>query len=113
MQPTESSRDPIGAPDPAPVTAEDASTRDRLATERTVLANERTLLAYIRTALAFAIAGASAIHFLGSTAVRVIGWFGVVAGVITGAIGTWRFARTRRLLLAPPQPADRAESTER
>ena len=80
--------------------ADDSSTRDRLAVERTVLANERTLLAYIRTALAFALAGASTIHFLDSTATDVAGWIGVAAAVVTGVIGVWRFLRTRRILAA-------------
>ena len=79
---------------------EDTTLRDQLAVERTVLANERTLLAYIRTALAFVIAGASAIHFLDSAAVDVIGWLGLVAGVVTAAVGTWRFVRVRHLLAA-------------
>jgi putative membrane protein len=86
--------------------ADDSSTRDRLAVERTVLANERTLLAYIRTALAFMIAGASAIHFLDSTVVDVLGWLGIAAGVVTGAAGAWRFVRTRRQL-AGSGPPDR------
>jgi putative membrane protein len=86
--------------------ADDSSTRDRLAVERTVLANERTLLAYVRTALAFAIAGASAIHFLDSPVVDVLGWISVAAGVVTAAIGAWRFVRTRRQL-AGSSSADR------
>jgi putative membrane protein len=77
---------------------EDTTLRDSLAVERTVLANERTLLAYVRTALAFAIAGASAIHFIESPFVDVLGWIGVAAGAVTGAIGAWRFTRTRRML---------------
>src|SRR5262249_55696750 len=81
---------------------EDSSTRDRLANERTVLANERTLLAYVRTALAFAIAGASAIHFLASPVVDVIGWLCIVGAVVTAVIGTRRFLRTRRQLAADP-----------
>jgi putative membrane protein len=80
--------------------AEDSSTRDRLAIERTVLANERTFLAYVRTALAFVIAGASAIHFLDSSFVDMLGWLGLAAGVITASIGAWRFVRTRRQLVA-------------
>jgi inner membrane protein YidH len=86
------------------VMGDDASTRDRLAVERTVLANERTLLAYVRTALAFVISGASAIHFLDSSPARVVGWVGLVAGVVTGVIGTARFVRTRRQLAAPADP---------
>jgi putative membrane protein len=86
--------------------AEDSALRDRLAIERTVLANERTMLAYVRTALAFVIAGVSAIEFLDSTVLDVLGWAFVAAGVVTAALGALRFVATRRMLATgwPPAP---------
>ncbi len=80
------------------MTSEDTGTRDRLALQRTILANERTLLAYVRTAIALVAAGGSSIHFLGGFAADALGWVLVVAGVVTQAIGLWRFRHLRALL---------------
>ncbi len=79
---------------------EDTEARERLALQRTVLANERTLLAYSRTAIAFVAAGGSSIHFLGGWVADGLGWFLVAAGVVTQAIGLWRYRRLRSLLAA-------------
>jgi len=78
--------------------SEQTELRDSLAVERTRLANERTLLAYLRTGIAFALAGASAIHFLGGTATLVTGWVLVALAVVVSVIGLWRFATVRRQL---------------
>lgn len=79
--------------------AEDTTLRDHLAVQRTALANERTFLAFIRTAIALVAAGASSIHFLEGTAVDVLGWAFVAAGVVVFGIGLGRYRRVRRLIL--------------
>jgi putative membrane protein len=78
--------------------AEDASTRDRLALQRTEMANERTLLSYVRTALALVAAGASAIHFLEGRVSDGIGVALIVVGVVVQAIGAIRFRGNARRL---------------
>jgi len=70
--------------------------RDYLAADRTLLANERTYLSYIRTALAFAIAGASALHFLEGTETDVLGVFLLLVGVLTFGVGSWRYIWYKR-----------------
>jgi putative membrane protein len=77
---------------------EDTLLRDRLAAQRTMLANERTLLAYLRTAIAFAAAGASAVHFLDSTFLDVLGWVLVAASVVAVVVGAVRFGKVRALV---------------
>ena len=70
--------------------------RDKLALERTRLANERTFLAYVRTSLSL-IAGA-AVLFQFFSAVQgyvVIAWFLAVAGLLSFAIGIFRFQAVR------------------
>jgi putative membrane protein len=69
--------------------------RDRLALDRTLLANERTLLAYVRTALALMVTGASALHFLSGSAMRVLGLAALAIGILTGLFGLVRFQTMR------------------
>jgi putative membrane protein len=77
---------------------DDTWVRDRMAIERTSLANERTLLAYVRTAIALFAAGATAIHFLESVIVDVIGWIMIVGGVFVLAYGGYRFRHVSALI---------------
>jgi putative membrane protein len=70
---------------------EDTWVRDRMAIERTSLANERTLLAYVRTAIALFVGGGTAIHFLESFLVDVIGWILIAGGVFVLGYGAYRF----------------------
>ena len=73
---------------------DDTWVRDRMAIERTSLANERTLLAYVRTAIALFAGGATAIHFLESAFVDVIGWVMIAGGVVRpGSTGGCRFRK--------------------
>jgi putative membrane protein len=77
---------------------DDTWVRDRMAIERTSLANERTLLAYVRTAIALFAAGATAIHFLESVFVDVIGWLMIAGGVFVLAYGGYRFRQVSALI---------------
>ncbi len=72
--------------------------RDYLATDRTILANERTLLAYVRTALTMFIAGASFVKFFGSSLFKWGGFVLMPLGLITFALGLWRYEKTRKLV---------------
>jgi putative membrane protein len=75
--------------------------RDYLAAERTHLANERTLLAYIRTALIIFVAALTfAKLFEGDLMMRTISLALSPLGLAVGAIGVWRFRKTRRKLAA-------------
>jgi putative membrane protein len=83
------------------MSGEETVLRDQLALDRTRLANERTLLAYIRTAFMLLVAGATALKlFVETPAVVVTAWLFIVAGVIVGVFGTWRFESMRRLINA-------------
>lgn len=74
----------------------DSDLRDHLAVERTHLANERTLLSYIRTALSLLIGGGVVLQFLPEQPVLVgVAWIAIAAGVVTGAIGTYRFIKVK------------------
>ncbi len=75
--------------------SEERILRDFLAIDRTTLANERTLLAFIRTALTFVVVGVSAVKFLDSTTLQVIGWVFIVTGIGLGAWGLFRFFETQ------------------
>jgi putative membrane protein len=77
---------------------EDTWVRDRMAIERTSLANERTLLAYVRTAIALFAAGATAIHFIESVVVDVLGWVLIAGGVFVLAYGGYRFRKVSALI---------------
>ena len=78
-------------------TTEDLILRDHLALDRTQLANERTLLSYVRTALMLAVAGATAVKFVGQNpTVIVTGWVFIGLGITVGAIGAWRFLTMQR-----------------
>jgi inner membrane protein YidH len=77
---------------------DDTWVRDRMAIERTSLANERTLLAYVRTAIALFAAGATAIHFLESAFVDVVGWVMIAGGVFVLAYGWYRFRHVSALI---------------
>ena len=81
-----------------PTRDDDTAVRDRLALQRTMLANERTFLAFVRTAIALVAAGASSIHFLEGDLFDALGWVFIAAGVLTMAIGAWRFRQVRRSL---------------
>jgi putative membrane protein len=77
--------------------AEELILRDHLALDRTRLANERTLLSYVRTALMLAVAGATAVKFVGEhPEVIVTGWIFIAVGIAVGVIGIWRFLAMRR-----------------
>lgn len=71
---------------------------DRLAVDRTVLANERTALAYARTALGMLVVGGSAVKFFEAWTIVTVGAVFIGAAVGVGAIGAWRYLRTRRFL---------------
>ena len=72
---------------------------DKLAAQRNILAAERTLLAYIRTALGFEAMGISLLHFLKeSLFFQILGWVLLPLGVLSVAIGVWRYRQTRRLI---------------
>ena len=66
--------------------------RDKLAMERTRLANERTFLAYVRTSLSL-IAGAAVLFqfFSAVHAYVAVAWILSILGVLTLAIGIYRF----------------------
>jgi putative membrane protein len=76
---------------------ETAALRDRLAVERTVLASERTLLAFARTALTLFVAGVSFLQFFPASALRIVGWLFVPAGVVVMVVGLFVYRRTWRL----------------
>lgn len=77
---------------------DDTWVRDRMAIERTSLANERTLLAYVRTAIALFAGGATAIHFLESVVVDVLGWVLIAGGVFVLVYGGYRFRQVSALI---------------
>jgi len=79
---------------------DDMTLRDHLAIDRTVLANERTALAYGRTALALLIVGGTCFHFFESALMRGVGVLFVGGAIAVAAVGSVRFARTRRYLAA-------------
>ena len=72
--------------------------RDRLALDRTALANERTFLAYVRTGLTLLVVGFSFIELpiFQSRWFAIQGWAFVPLGVITFAVGAWRFWKVRQ-----------------
>jgi len=76
--------------------AGDLTLRDMLALDRTLLANERTLLAYLRTAMALLIAGATMINFAEKRWFLAVGVTCLVAGIVCGIVGVFRFLRTQR-----------------
>jgi putative membrane protein len=88
---------------------DDTWVRDRMAIERTSLANERTLLAYVRTAIALAAAGATAIHFLESLFVDVIGWILITCGFLVLAYGWYRFRHVSALISSVDRKSDQSE----
>ncbi len=69
--------------------------RDTLAAERTRLANDRTFLAYQRTALTLFVAGLTFIRFFNNFIIGLIGWLFLPAGLITVALGIYRYRQTR------------------
>jgi putative membrane protein len=90
---------------------EDTWVRDRMAIERTSLANERTLLAYVRTAIALFVGGGTAIHFLQSIIVDVIGWILIAGGVFVLGYGAYRFRQVSAVISSvdrkgEPPPGD-------
>jgi putative membrane protein len=74
---------------------ENWSITDVLAAYRTKLANERTVLAYGRTALTLFVAGVTFIQFFDSPIIEGIGWAFVPLGLITFAIGVFRYNREK------------------
>jgi putative membrane protein len=80
------------------VAAEATALRDRLALDRTALANERTFLAYVRTGLTLLVVGFSFIELpiFQSRWFAIQGWAFVPLGVITFAVGAWRFWKVRQ-----------------
>jgi putative membrane protein len=78
--------------------AEQTALRDRLALDRTALANERTFLAYVRTGLTLLVVGFSFIELpvFRSPWFAIQGWAFVPLGVLTFAVGAWRFWKVRQ-----------------
>ncbi|EMR02015.1 DUF202 domain-containing protein [Cesiribacter andamanensis] len=74
--------------------------RDFLAMERTRLANERTFLSYIRTALFFLTGGLTLLQLRDYTDIRWIGYVAVSVSVVMIVIGTIRYYRLMKRLLA-------------
>jgi putative membrane protein len=88
--------------------SEDLILRDHLALDRTQLANERTLLSYVRTALMLAVAGATAVKFVGQNPTVIFtGWVFIGCGMVVGAIGAWRFLTMQRDINARRGPTPR------
>ncbi len=87
-------------------------THDSDAIIRTILANQRTFLAYLRTALTLFVAGVSFIKFFDSLVIEIIGWAFVPLGVVTFAVGLWRYNALRvrmRRLTTPHKPIDKSD----
>lgn len=86
--------------------------RDFLATDRTRLSNQNTFLAYGRTALTLFVAGLTFIRFFDSVWIEAIGWIFIPVGVITFAIGLFRYNRLRLALIKiqPPSINDRDQN---
>ena len=80
--------------------------RDHLAADRTKLANQRTFLAYVRTSLTVFVVGVTFIQFFGSSPVEVIGWVFIPIGVVTFAVGYYRYTRLRIALGKIGRPRD-------
>jgi putative membrane protein len=82
--------------------------RDYLATDRTKLSNQNTFLAYIRTALTLFVAGVTFIRFFDSILVEAIGWVFIPTGLVTFAVGFFRYNQLRQALgrIRPPQEQD-------
>lgn len=78
--------------------AESWSTTDKLASFRTILANERTVLSYMRTALTLFVAGVTFVHFFDSRVIEIIGWVFMPLGIVTVALGIYRYNREKHLI---------------
>ena len=80
---------------------------DEQSAVRTALANERTLLSYVRTTLALVIAGATVLEFFEGRYMKLLGFVMMLGGVVTVAIGVWRYRTLRRRVVrALPLPND-------
>lgn len=79
---------------------EDIILRDYLAMERSRLANERTFLAYIRTSLFFLTGGLTLLQLKGYEDIQWIGYVAVGISVALILVGTIRYFRLMRRLLA-------------
>lgn len=71
---------------------------DALAIDRTTLANERTLLAYMRTAMGFFVLAVSGWKLFSSDFFDLAGIAMGIMGLLTLAIGAYRFLRIRKHL---------------
>lgn len=87
--------------------------RDELALDRTLLANERTLLTYLSAGLALVIAGVSMIHFSNGGWFMWVGIACVPCGIITPAIGPYRYRRMNDKIGAARRLFNTATSTAR
>jgi putative membrane protein len=81
------------------INPDDMILRDHLAYDRTVLANERTLLAYFRTAIALLASGGMLLKlFTDTPSIIGLGFLLLVFGILSLAIGVWRFVSIKRHL---------------
>ncbi|MBF0315864.1 MAG: DUF202 domain-containing protein [Oligoflexia bacterium] len=69
---------------------------DWLAVDRTILANKRTLLSYIRTAMAFFISGVTAIRFIETSWIIVVGCIFVIISIIILFFGIYDFYKYQK-----------------
>jgi putative membrane protein len=75
----------------------EAILRDQLALDRTKLANERTFLAYLRTTIVLVLSGITIVRlFSDEVAMIVLACVLLIAGVITGIVGTARSLKIAR-----------------
>lgn len=72
--------------------------RDWLALDRTILANERTVLAWTRTGISVFLAGVTLIKYVDDDFFQVIGFCGVVLGILVTFFGIRRYVRLRKQL---------------
>ncbi|MBF0207558.1 MAG: DUF202 domain-containing protein [Oligoflexia bacterium] len=72
--------------------------RDWLAIDRTILANKRTLLAYIRTSMAFFISGITAVHFVETSWIKILGIIFVAISIIIFVFGFYEFYKYRNVI---------------
>lgn len=84
--------------------------RDHLAIDRTMLANESTFLAYIRTGLAVSAAGATLLHFAGTSVPDFFGAGLLVSGVLIFVFGVARYQRMKKKITHIRESKERDEA---